>query len=387
MARSSTVLFIDTAPRVGGGQVSLLALLAGLDRERFRPLVAAPPHSGTAAAMKALAIPLLPLEISSRTAAAAGDQARAGWLQEPQRWARALALGRAWIAERHVDLIHAKNTKAGLLGVLLATWTRRRLVYHHRVEETRRGATRWVAARAARVICVSLAASEGLGASAAKVRIVHDGIDVERFKPPARGPARPMDAAARIMVVGRLSREKGQDIFLEAAARVARKCPRARFTLAGEAFLSEDVAFEAQLRRRAQASDLHGRVEFVGFTPDVPRFLSATDIVVCPSRREGMGLAALEAMACELPVVASAVGGLRESVVGDVTGLLVPAMDPEALATAIEALVNDPARRRRMGSAGRARVREHFTQKTMVDGVEAVYVELLADATHRPAAG
>src|SRR5205085_7244813 len=97
-------------------------------------------------------------------------------------------------------------------------------------------------------------------------------------------------------------------------------------------------------------------VRFVGFRTDLDACLAAADVAVLPSLQEGLGVAALEAMAAARPVVASRVGGLGEAVVHGETGLLVPPADPGALAAALARLIGDPALRVRLGAAGRARV-------------------------------
>ena len=117
-------------------------------------------------------------------------------------------------------------------------------------------------------------------------------------------------------------------------------------------------------------------VAFLGFVEDVPALLRQVAIVVVPSRSEGLGLSALEAMAADRPVVASSVGGLREVVVHGETGLLVPPEDPDALADALKSLLDDPARILKMGEAGRARVQAEFDVEAMREKTRAVWEEV-----------
>ena len=111
---------------------------------------------------------------------------------------------------------------------------------------------------------------------------------------------------------------------------------------------------------------------------DVPAFLGRTGVFVLPSRSEGLGLVAVEAMAAGRPVVASCTGGLPEVVVDGETGLLVEPEDPVALARAIRMLLADPDRAARMGAAGRQRVRERFSAERMARETAALYEELMA---------
>jgi glycosyltransferase involved in cell wall biosynthesis len=121
------------------------------------------------------------------------------------------------------------------------------------------------------------------------------------------------------------------------------------------------------------AAALGGVVRFAGFRHDMPACLAAADIVALPSLHEGLGVAALEAMAAGRPVLASRVGGLGEVVVAEETGLLVPPGDADALAAALARLAGDPALRARLGAAGRARVLACYTSERMAEGTLACY--------------
>src|SRR5262249_28439603 len=170
-----------------------------------------------------------------------------------------------------------------------------------------------------------------------------------------------------VLVLGALERRKGHAILLAAARRLATALPRLRYVFCGAG--SE----EAALRRLA--ASLHGTVVFAGQQTDVAGCLAAADIVAMPSLKEGLGVAALEAMAAERPVVASRVGGLAEAVVDGRSGLLVGPGDPALLADAIAALLADPVLRRRLAAAGRGRVLARYTAARMADGTLACYGE------------
>jgi glycosyltransferase involved in cell wall biosynthesis len=111
----------------------------------------------------------------------------------------------------------------------------------------------------------------------------------------------------------------------------------------------------------------------------MPDLLEACDVFVLPSRLEGLGVAALEAMARSRPVIASAVGGLAETVVAEETGLLVAPGDAAQLAAALARLIADPALARRLGAAGAARVTEHFLARKMVAAYESLYREISSE--------
>src|SRR5262249_55244829 len=126
---------------------------------------------------------------------------------------------------------------------------------------------------------------------------------------------------------------------------------------------------------RGAAAPLGASIVFAGFQPDVSGCLAAAEIVAMPSLKEGLGVAALEAMAASRPVVASRVGGLAEVVVDGESGLLVAPGDPVPLAGALGPLAADPALRRRLGEAGRARVLARYTAAQMAAGTLACYGE------------
>lgn len=188
-----------------------------------------------------------------------------------------------------------------------------------------------------------------------KIAVIYNGVDTETFcKRETRAACLRewnWDEHARIVgTVSRLAPEKGVDFFVAAAREIVRAEPQARFVIAG------DGALRAELQARAADAP----IRFLGAREDIPDVLNALDVFVMPSRAEAFGIAAVEAMACELPVVASAVGGLREVILNAETGLLVPVGDVRALANAILELLRDENKRRAMGERGRARVLEHF---------------------------
>jgi glycosyltransferase involved in cell wall biosynthesis len=206
-----------------------------------------------------------------------------------------------------------------------------------------------------------------------KISVIHNGVDMGRFHPDAEAGRKKRQAlgwdedALVVGTVSRLSPEKGVEHFVGAAGAVRDGLPGARFLVVG------DGPERAALERRADAAT----VRFVGAQTDVADWLNAMDIFVMPSEAEAFGLAVVEAMGCELPVVASDVGGLREVVAEGETGVRVPPGDAEAIARAVLALARDAEKRRAFGQAGRARALECFTQekqaRAMLGVLEAQY--------------
>ncbi|MBM3499892.1 MAG: glycosyltransferase, partial [Armatimonadetes bacterium] len=201
-----------------------------------------------------------------------------------------------------------------------------------------RQAYRWLFGRIDRGIAVSGAIRAAVAAytrdGAERWSVIHNGIDPHRFRrqvdPGAKRQQIGLNPSAAIVgVVARLSPEKGVDLFLRAAARVAEELPNVDFVVVGDG--PEREALEAL----AHELRLSGQVVFLGRRRDVPEILPALDLLVAPSREESFGLAALEGVVAGVKTIASDVGGLRE-VLGETASVaFVPPDDPEALAEAI----------------------------------------------------
>lgn len=172
--------------------------------------------------------------------------------------------------------------------------------------------------------------------------------------------------------VSRLSAEKGISTLIRAMANVVRTMPQARLLIVGDG--PERSALEAEARARG----IFDHVIWAGRLPRTRAYehLAIADVVVVPSRFEGFGLTAAEAMAFAKPVVASAVGGLREVVTHERSGLLVSVDDAAAMSRSITALLDDPARRSRMGLAGRRRVEDEYSFETFARRWSGLYEAL-----------
>ena len=205
-----------------------------------------------------------------------------------------------------------------------------------------------------------------------RVCVVPSAVDLGRIAAPpdARERVRGAWGAARddvvVLVPGALETRKGHAVLLDAAALLAAGGERRlRYVFCGDG-----AAREALVRAAAPLGDA---VRFEGFRDDIGACLAAADIVVLPSRKEGLGVAALEGAAAARPVVASRVGGLVEAISDGETGILVPPGDAPALAAAIRRLAADSALRARLGAAGRDRVLARYSVARMAEGTIACY--------------
>lgn len=196
------------------------------------------------------------------------------------------------------------------------------------------------------------------------IHVIPFGIDPQRFTP-AQEPA----GGQRIGTLRHLERNYGIDVLIDAVPLLLESKSQIRIEIGGAGSLRS--AFERRTRELGVGEQvtLHGRIDHA----EVPAFLRSLAIFAMPSRAEAFGVAALEAQACGLPVVASNVGGLPEVVRDGETGLLVPPEQPQALADALLALIRDPERCVQMGAVGREWVCARYDWQTNVDQMLEVY--------------
>jgi glycosyltransferase involved in cell wall biosynthesis len=203
-----------------------------------------------------------------------------------------------------------------------------------------------------------------------RARVVYNGMDVARIVHEAGNG--PNSGGMRIGMVGNLDARKNPLALVEALAEVRRALPEATAVLVG-AF--RDPAYDRLVRERIAALRLDGAVEVTGFLANPFPRVRALDVLAHPARRDPFPLALLEGMALERPIVASAVGGIPEMIEDGVSGVLVPPDDTGALARALVALLGDPARRARIGSAARERLETRFSLDGFAAGMFTAFAE------------
>jgi glycosyltransferase involved in cell wall biosynthesis len=379
------ILHIITRMEEGGAPRVLLDLVRGLDRDRFsQTLATGPAVEGMDLVPEArgLRIPVEEIAPLCRPVS-------------PGRDLSALVTLVGLIKRGGFDIIHTHTSKAGFLGRLAA---RRagvlRVVYSPHGDifsgyfgaiETaaytvaERMAARWCA----RIVTLSDAGAleylaRGIGERHQFVTIPN-GVDADALSQRAdRGGVRRElgigDDDVVIAYVGRLVPVKGCDVLAAAAPKIVTGIGdgrSVRFLIAGDGPRKEALAVRV---RRLGVGD---RFCFLGFRDDVPRLLSACDLLVMPSINEGLGMSILEAMALSLPVVASRVGGIPEAVTDGVTGILVGPGRPDELAGACLELIGDARRAREMGRAGNRAVRERFSAGGYIEKTARLYLDLM----------
>jgi len=366
------VLHIAKMTGVAGTEKHLLTLLPGLKGRGLdvRLIIladAAFPMDAYAAQMSGLGVPAEQMPI--------GGHVDAGLFGRLRRR----------IGEMAPDAVHTHLIHADLHGVIAArrAGVARIFTTLHNDDPFRgRWAIRMLQGylwkRITRAIAISEAirrhAIEVQGAPPEKVVLIYHGIELAAA---ALVPGRPtmrfsLGLPADAVVFGsvcRLTEQKGIAEGLQAFAEVVRRVPGARYVIAG------DGPLRAALEARAKAAGLGDSVRFLGWRDDAAEVMTAFDVFLMPSRWEGFGLAAIEAMAAGLPVIATRVTALPEIVADGVTGRLVGAGDVATLVRAMLEACENPGLARQMGMRGRERVATEFGAGRMIDRTLAVYQE------------
>jgi glycosyltransferase involved in cell wall biosynthesis len=319
----------------------------------------------------------------------------------PGEDARALVELVRCFRELEPDVVHTHNPKPGLYGRIAARIARVPVVVNtvhglYALPEDR-FAKRAVVYSLERIAATcsdaellqneeDLPTLRRLGVPEARITILGNGIDLDRFDP-ARFTDAEVEAARKEMgtegpddvvvgAVGRLVREKGYAELFRAAAALRRDHPTLRFAVIGPDDDDKVDGLDASDRARAAAAG----VRFLGHRADVDALYPGMDMLVLPSHREGFPRSPMEASAFGVPVVATDIRGCRQAVDHEVTGLLVPVRDADDLARAIARLADDPALRARFGAAARAKAERDFDQMRCVDITADTYARLLARA-------
>ena len=288
-------------------------------------------------------------------------------------------IGLAGFVRTHdIEIVHAhaaRDYHLAALAVRLAS--RGRLVLTRHALFPLRGINRPLLKNVGRVIAVSRAVAESLRGNgvidSSKITVVHNGIDVDRFE---HSSSRSGELPILVGTVGHLAPIKGHDVFVRAAALIAARREDVRFVVIGED-KSPEMDYRKSLESLVTELGLNGIVTMPGWRDDIPALLSSLTLFVSAARSEPFGLAIVEAMAAGLPIVAAASEGAMEIIEDGVSGKLVPAGDHEALAQAVNDLLDDPLERSRLGRNALLAARQRFSLQRMASDTERVYREVL----------
>jgi glycosyltransferase involved in cell wall biosynthesis len=384
------VLYVSHTSRVSGAEHSLLELLR-------RP----PGDVHPSAAIPAGALQRALGELGIRTSRITGTDGslRLHPLHTPRALGELAASARQVrraVRLRDSEVVHANSIRAGIILALARPPGAARVVHVRDCmprSAASTAAARLVAASADVVVANSRYTAQWFRAAApaARLAVVHNGVDLGRFDPQlidatrsraALGPA--LQGRLLLAVVAQLSPWKGHECAIEALQALTRDGVNAHLLLIGSVKFRErgtrldNEAYVRRLRERIDEAGLSERVSWLGEREDMPELLAAIDVLLLPSRQEPFGRALIEAMALEVPVIATDVGGPPEIVRDGQEGLLLAPEEPREWAAAIRRLSEDDQLRARMGSAGRRRVREAFSADAHARAMRGVYERALA---------
>src|SRR3989338_4449251 len=364
-------LFVHGITEIGGAERELLVMLDRLPQRGYRPIVACQDRGP-------LVVELERRGIETRMAPMPPWRKLFAYLNRPA----AIRALHDVIAEVCEGLIHVNDiwwvpqTLRAVTGLPAVP-----IVAHVRQEIEPPKVRRYELDQAGLVFPVSRQIQRSLergGVRPERLQTLYSGLDMTRVMDQKSG----LDARRRFGIpaeapvlgtVANLFERKGYEVMIEALPMIVKASPAVHYLIVG----SGDAAYEARLRATGEILGLESRVHFAGFQESVYPCLAAMDLYVHPALMEGFGIAVLEAMAIRKPVVATTTGGLPEIVQEGETGMLVPPGDADALAKAVSSLLQDPARCRQLGEAGRARVAAPFTVEAMMDGLVSGYESVL----------
>lgn len=294
----------------------------------------------------------------------------------------------AYLHNNRIKILHCHGVQASLVGRLAAAIANTPLVictFHNLVYDRPYGpwqkrmfasGNRLLNHRTSRFIAVSQALKRQLieqeGIPAEKIDVVYNGLETETFVDKGHKKRLPNPSQQPIIgMIGRLIEEKGADLFLECASLIQQAKPHAEFWIVG------DGPQRPFLEHQAGKLGITANTKFLGFQENITQLMDLIDVVVVPSRTEGLSIVTLEAMARAKPVVAFQVGALPELIIDGKTGILIPAFDTNLMAKAVTRILNDGAYASSLGLNGYTRVKEEFTVNTMVQATESVYLKAM----------
>lgn len=410
------ILFFDHTSQMSGGEIALLHLLRHLDKKLFAPIVVLGSmgelqHALKTEGIETIVLPL-PASVVQTRKNSLGVQSL---LRITDAWKilrYAFQLSRL-ARRRGVCLLHTNSLKADLIGGVAARLARVPLVWHvrdriaddylpHNVVRVFRWLCVWlpdgVIANSQATMNTIFAVSPSRKRTKPKTikalrRVIYSGVtlrwrdrneDLNAHHTDAlellrlQAPHRVLDVRApRIGLIGRISRWKGQHVFVSAIADVYAQYPEARFFIVGAPLFGEEE-YEKSVREQASASGLDDVLEWTGFRTDIEHVIENLDIVVHASTiSEPFGQVVVQGMAAGKPVVATAGGGVREIIEHNVNGLLVQKNSSRAMSDAILQLLADPEKARCIGTEAQRTVVRKFTIERTARGAEALFLDVL----------
>lgn len=383
------ILFYNHTGQVSGAERVLQMILNGLDRGRYECVVVCPENSKLFELMK---------NAGERTLGLRLLEARFTWRPDLLflyllSFAQVIRRARAIVVSERPDAIHANSIRAGIvmsaatIGLRVSViWHAHDILPHHPLSTL----VRLFAATSSRnrILAVSNAVANRFRGALLKpfqsrvpITVIHNAVDLERFKPDSRA-RRTTRAALNLTeaqpvvgIVGQLTPRKGQLGLIESFAAVAREFEDAVLLIAGEPLFNRDEDYARELTRTAVSLRIGDRVRFLGPRSDVPQLMQALDVLVVNSHEEPFALTVLEGLASGISVLATSVGGTPEMIVNGQDGCLVPARDNEALAEFLITLLHEPQLRDWLGHNARQVAVARFSTNRYLNEIDSFYAQ------------
>jgi glycosyltransferase involved in cell wall biosynthesis len=373
------VLYVDHTAALGGGELALLDIVRKLDPHRVIPVVLLFAEGPLAERLRQIGVETHILQTPAAVLALRKESSGAIFRRLRTAAMTLLVAVRVarWIKRHRIDIVHTNSLKSDVIGGVAARLARKPLVWHvrDRIDESYlplravrvfRQLARWLPHG---VIANSASTLSTLRLGSKHATVVYSGVDLTAIPKTFER----LGDAPCIGLVGRISRWKGQHVFLRAAAEVLRRVPSATFAVVGAPLFGEE-GYEAELHRLVKDLGIADSVIFTGFRHDIFKVIGGLDVLVHASiTEEPFGQVVIQGMACGKPVVATRGGGVEETVVHEETGLLVKMGDVPEMADAILSLIADRNLAGRLGRAGRERVKRGFTIEHTVTALLTAY--------------
>jgi glycosyltransferase involved in cell wall biosynthesis len=390
----STLLFIHSSADLYGSDITLLQIVSGLDRDRFKAIVVVPyegplvPYLREAGA-EVLVYPRLPI-IRRQHMNVAGLFRLATSFLATARWISGV------VRQREVVLIHNTTLAVSLAGLAAKAAKRPQISHVQEIIAQPRIVAALLATLSSAISTLVVANSQATAEhfcrtrfdpSAAPIRVIPNGVDESRLSYYEETKLRSLVSAGPQEVVftlaGRINRLKGHSVFFDAAERLAAEFGRARFLIVGDSFAGQERLSEEVDHRIESSELLRGRMTRLPHVAEVGSVYAASDVIVMPSTEpESFGLVAAEAMAVGLPVIASRIGALPEVVDHGRTGILVDPGDATSLLEAMRTLSFSPSLRAEMGREGRMRFERYYRIDGYTKEFNRTYDDLLRKARY-----
>jgi L-malate glycosyltransferase len=385
--RKRRIVYVNHTGKVSGAEKILLAMLTGLDRARYEALVLCPAEGGLKEMLEAngvqcYVVPALDARFTRRPGQL---------LRYLASFIRLMLAMRREIARIDPDFVHANTLRAGIAATGALIGTGKPVVWHVHDILPRHPLSTFIRmlasiSRRTQVLAASNATAQSFRGSwrIDRVRVIHNGIDLDRFPLKGAGDS-PLkrelglpEESFLACALGQICARKGLRELLDAFAKIYAAAPLLHLAIVGRAVFAHEESYRVSLEQAVAAAGMGDRVHFTGERSDASAVLRSADLLVLNSHEEPFGLVLIEAMSSGTPVLATRVGGIPEIVTDSQSGWLVETGDTYALAAKLLELSRSRGLLERVAQAARNEVCPRFSRERFLSNLHAFYAELAA---------